>query len=421
MDLDLVNGVGDSTSLSIVTQAVQQALSAKGHRRRRPSPVGFAASLLRMPTERPALPWSCRLRTIWAAPRVKRSRCAAPVCAQSLSAGRSNILTDALLEELSAADVLLGISEFNTAVFQSHFPDTPVLTVAVYPPLPEAALPDRKRWNIPSDAITFLNVFDPVSGFDRKNPLDVHDAFCQAFKDRDDVRLVFKVHGGFDKNPDEVGLTGEEERAARFLKVCDSDERVILIDDFLSYDDMLRLVVSCDGYISLARAEGLGLPVLEAMALGVPTVCTAYSGHLDFATPDSNLLVPYQLVAIDGTASHYYNPRAYSTVPCWAQPDVDVAAAHLRDLADDAGLRKRLALNGRAAAADHRRRSEEAAWVRELVVALGSRTVAVQHAERDRAWRVVVQRDAKAWAIHERNVWRARFTLKTRTRLEQHC
>ncbi len=368
-----------------------------------------------MPTERPALVVSLAHylgRATREALTLRRPRLRAVLVGWEIEQ-----LTDALLEELSAADVLLGISEFNTAVFQSHFPDTPVLTVAVCPPLPEAALPDRKRWNIPSDAITFLNVFDPVSGFDRKNPLDVHDAFCQAFKDRDDVRLVFKVHGGFDKNPDEVGLTGEEERAARFLKVCDSDERVILIDDFLSYDDMLRLVVSCDGYISLARAEGLGLPVLEAMALGVPTVCTAYSGHLDFATPDSNLLVPYQLVAIDGTASHYYNPRAYSTVPCWAQPDVDVAAAHLRDLADDAGLRKRLALNGRAAAADHRRRSEEAAWVRELVVALGSRTVAVQHAERDRAWRVVVQRDAKAWAIHERNVWRARFTLKTRTHL----
>lgn len=326
-------------------------------------------------------------------------------------------LTETLTEELGCGDVLLGISGFNSDVFRHHFPDIPVVTVPVCPPLPPRPAPDRGRWNIPEDAIVFLNVFNPVSGFDRKNPVDAYDAFRRACPDRDDVRMVFKVHGGFDKQPDEGDLQGEEQRAAAFLARCAGDERVILIDEFLAYEDVLTLVASCDAYVSLARAEGLGLPVLEAMALGVPTVCLDYSGHSEFVTSQGSLLVPFDLVDISDDASHYYNPRFYSVPPRWAQPRLDAAADHIRAIADDPALRNQLSAGAVLAAEAYRQRCADSTWLRDLEAALSSPDVIARHGARERNFQRVARRDRNEWLAHEQRVKRARRALAIRTRL----
>ena len=326
-------------------------------------------------------------------------------------------LTRQLLEELAGADVLLGVSDFNAGVFRRHFPGTPVITAPVCPPLPARAEPDRARWRIPDGVTAFLNVFQPASGLDRKNPIDAYEAFARAFPGRDDVRLVFKVHGGFEKNPDEAGLVGEEERARTFLELCAADERVILVDELLSYDDVLSLVSSCDVYVSLARAEGLGLPVLEAMAMGVPAMCMAYSGHLDFVSEEATCLVPFDVVDIPTSASHFYHPDNYPEPPRWAQPRLDDAADLMRRLADHPELRATLAENGRQAAADHRARCRGSDWVARLEELLSSADVLARHEEREAAFQRVVARDRAVWLEHERRVRRARRSLAVRTRL----
>jgi hypothetical protein len=85
-------------------------------------------------------------------------------------------LTDELILELAGADVLLTFSEFTARTFRRYFPNTPVITVPVCPPLYFEARDDRRRFSLPPDAVIFLCVFDPISGMDRKNPLDVLDA-----------------------------------------------------------------------------------------------------------------------------------------------------------------------------------------------------------------------------------------------------
>ena len=416
VQLDFVNGVGTSTSLNLVADYVIEGLERKAvEASRTRGALGHVRAVLQMRTRPPVLVLVLAHylgRAALESPRILLPR------RRALMAGwEIEQLPDNFSEELAGADVLLGISDYNAAVFRMHFPDTPVISVPVCPPLPDRAEPDRRRWGIPEDAVVFLNVFDSVSGFDRKNPVDVYDAFERGFGDRDDVRLVFKVHGGFAKNPDEGDLAGEESRAAQFLELCASDDRVILVDEFLSYRDLLCLMSSCDAYVSLARAEGLGLPVLEAMALGLPTVCTAYSGHLAFARADSNLLVPYDLVDISQTASHYYHPRAYSTPPRWAQPRIDIAAEHLRNLADDPALRRRLSEQGHRAASAYQKRSAEFTWVAELESALCSAAVQRNHLTRDFAFQRVVRRDRAVWVKHERRVSRAKLVLALRSRL----
>ena len=77
----------------------------------------------------------------------------------------------------------------------------------------------------------------------------------------------------------------------------------------------------------------------EHSVLGTPVVATAYSGNLDFMDERCALLVPATEVLIG--PGHLYPAEGH-----WAEPDLDVAAAHLRALADDPALRQRLAVAG---------------------------------------------------------------------------
>ena len=110
-------------------------------------------------------------------------------------------------------------------------------------------------------------------------------------------------------------------------------------DTYLSSRDRLALVAMVDCYASLHRSEGLGLTMAEAMALGTPVVATAFSGNLDFMDDDSALLVPATEIPIG--PGHLYPAEG-----TWADPDLDVAAAHLRRLHDDPALRAQLSEAG---------------------------------------------------------------------------
>jgi hypothetical protein len=95
--------------------------------------------------------------------------------------------------------------------------------------------------------------------------------------------------------------------------------------------------------VSLHRAEGFGLTVAEAMALGKPVISTAYSSTLEFTNEANSFLVPAQLVEI-GEGANPYPPRSR-----WAEPDVDAAAAQMTRVYAD---REAAAVVGSQARAD---------------------------------------------------------------------
>jgi glycosyltransferase involved in cell wall biosynthesis len=124
----------------------------------------------------------------------------------------------------------------------------------------------------------------------------------------------------------------------------------MIVDGTLSRDDVLSLVASCDAYVSLHRAEGLGLGPLEAMALGRPAVATAWSGNLDYMTEHDSLLVPAREVAVSGTSIGAYQLGRMGGGQTWAEPDLDAAARHMKMLAEDPALRARLGARAAEAA-----------------------------------------------------------------------
>ncbi|HEX8049994.1 MAG TPA: methyltransferase domain-containing protein, partial [Solirubrobacterales bacterium] len=119
-----------------------------------------------------------------------------------------------------------------------------------------------------------------------------------------------------------------------------------LVEEMIPVEQKNAMMASCDCYVSLHRSEGLGLTMAEAMYFGRPVIATGYSGNLDFMTEENSYLVPYELTAIGPDANPYPADKE------WAEPDVERAAALMREVYENP---EEAAARGRRAAADIRR------------------------------------------------------------------
>ncbi len=171
----------------------------------------------------------------------------------------------------------------------------------------------ERRLGLPSEPFTFLFIFDFLSYPERKNPLGLVRAFQRAFKTDEPVQLVLKtINSQFAQD------------AVDELKAAIGDYSVILVDEYLSKDEVHALASLADCYVSLHRAEGFGLTLAEAMVLGKPVIATAYSGNTDFMNVNNSYPVRYRLVEIEEDLGPY---PAGAT---WAEPDEDHAARCMR-------------------------------------------------------------------------------------------
>ena len=180
----------------------------------------------------------------------------------------------------------------------------------------------RSIYNIPTNHfIVFFN-FDYNSSYDRKNPEAILRVFATTFKYTKDTILIIKS----------TNMNNYQDKASQFKSLIDKfnlSSRVYIIDKFISKIEMLSLINSSDVYISLHRAEGFGVGLLEAMSLGIPTIATNYSGNLDFMTHDNSILIDAKLVPMKTDFPPYVD------VESWAEPDESLASYFLHKLYDD--------------------------------------------------------------------------------------
>ena len=178
----------------------------------------------------------------------------------------------------------------------------------------------RKKLGIKeSDYIVFYH-FDYNSCYERKNPEAVLRAFALAFAEKPDVHLVIKTNG-FEKNQDKV------KRLSEFAQELGISEKTKFVNEHMTKNALMELINAADVYISLHRGEGMGLGMLEAMALAKPVIATNYGGNTEFMNKDNSLLVDYGWMHPENL-----DYKAYQKVEQWADPDINQAAEYLKEL-----------------------------------------------------------------------------------------
>jgi len=187
----------------------------------------------------------------------------------------------------------------------------------------------RAYFGLPGDRFLFLNVYDALSVFRRKNPMAAVSALIGAFGRESDCVLVIKV------NHADRRLMDLEQ-----LRLASRGYPIVIIDRPFTHMEVLSLIHECDCLISLHRSEGFGLTLAEAMSLGRPVICTAYSGNMDFTKPEHTFLVQHEMRQV-GPGSEPYDPDCY-----WAEPSIDHAVEQMRRVRAEADLRLAFARTG---------------------------------------------------------------------------
>ena len=177
---------------------------------------------------------------------------------------------------------------------------------------------DRRELGLPGDRTIFLFCFDLMSVLERKNPLGLVDAYRRAFGPEDGALLVLKIVNGDKCVPDLEALR---------LAVADRSD-IMVIDEYYDAKHLAALMNAADCYVSLHRSEGFGLTMAESMALGKPVIATAYSGNMDFMSPETAYLVRWTKGSVPPDCAPY--PIGAN----WAEPDLDEAARLLRRVFD---------------------------------------------------------------------------------------
>jgi glycosyltransferase involved in cell wall biosynthesis len=115
----------------------------------------------------------------------------------------------------------------------------------------------------------------------RKGPDVLLEAWKEAFAGRDDVTLVIKDFGA-----DGV-YRGADRGPIRAYAESGALPRLELVHADLPATELAALYRSCDVLVHPYRGEGFAMPVLEAMACGLPAIVTAGGPTDEFCPPEA--------------------------------------------------------------------------------------------------------------------------------------
>lgn len=235
------------------------------------------------------------------------------------------------IASMQQLDVLIGLSDYIRHIYDFNIPNVFNITAAQPLYLPDNIHADRVRFGLVEDAVIFVNSFDPGSDIQRKNPMALIEAYERGLGNDPRARLVIKVH--------DAKAGGKPHPIVDVLRQrCNSNPNIQINDEKYSYLDTLNLYASCDVFVSLHRAEGLGYGLMEAMRLGKPVIATAWSGNMTFMDHTNSCLVGYNLIPVNGTHD-VYNISKLEGKAFWADPNIDEAAAWMRRLVEEPDLR----------------------------------------------------------------------------------
>lgn len=173
----------------------------------------------------------------------------------------------------------------------------------------------------------FLSVFAWV----RRKGWDILiRAYIEEFASDEDVTLVLKVTPTYD-----TPIPADIAELQRYIRALEHDivdaPRVVVFDADPGSHGMPRLYRAADAFVLPTRGEGWGRPLMEAMAMGLPTIGTRWSGNLAFMTEETTYLIDCELVDVNDAGQHegpWWPTSRFARGERWAEPSV----SHLRRL-----------------------------------------------------------------------------------------
>lgn len=225
------------------------------------------------------------------------------------------------VENINQLDEIWAPCKHNVEVFKNSGVKIPIFCIP-HPFIPgdkidtPSIIPD-----IYKDYYKFYSVFQWTA---RKNPEEFFKAYLTEFGVDEKVILIFKTYLKTPGDEQERIKIKEHVNIIKHHLNINEFPKMLLVNDLLSRDQMVSLHKESDCYISMHRAEGFGMPIMEAMLAGNPVITTGYGGPEDFVK-HNGLLIDYSMTPVYGMPWEIYNAHML-----WADPDIMDAREHMR-------------------------------------------------------------------------------------------
>ena len=155
--------------------------------------------------------------------------------------------------------------------------------------------PDIEPLKYNRGKFNFGSIFDWT---ERKNPVALIRAYYNAFYKGEDVTLTIRSFWRFPLEKSREYILQEVEKIKNGYAGRKEFPNILFWFDTLSENVIPNLYKSFDCFVLPSRGEGFGLPFLEAMACGVPTIGPKWGGSTEFMNDSNSILVDGKVIPI---------------------------------------------------------------------------------------------------------------------------
>jgi len=242
------------------------------------------------------------------------------------------ILKKEVVEGLNKFDLIICPAEASKNIMTYNGVSVPIQVIPNYykSSMFEKEICTDINKHIPKNKVIFYHesTFHPRKGIEL-----LYEGFIKAFSDTqfaDQVVLVVK-----DQPYCKLTFKRIEELKRQTIKLQKQYEKpakIIKFSTFLNENELKDLWSAADIYISLAKIEGFGIPMLRMFLMDKPIICLSNqnSGYNDFLSDNNSYMIPtIQHVAKD-EFMHIYDPKT-----SWAIPNINSVILTLRQCLSD--------------------------------------------------------------------------------------
>ena len=155
---------------------------------------------------------------------------------------------------------------------------------------------------------------------DRKNIRETITRFLSTFRGNTEVGLIAKIYNTGAGTLDRMQIEETIQVLRNQLNMKeDEGPQIHLVHGALTAEEMSALYHNADVFILPSLGEAWGMPIIEAVASGIPVITTGGTGAETYLNPDLSIMLNYKWQPIPQSLwwQGVYEPQQEITMPDW--------------------------------------------------------------------------------------------------------
>ena len=208
-----------------------------------------------------------------------------------------------------------------------------------------------EKLNMPNCVNETFKFYTICETRERKNLRALLTAFHLEFGIEERVSLIIKSMAPLKEAKESFEILGKicdnVKKSIKLYPSLDKYHREVIMPEWLSDYDILRLHKTCDCFILPSYGEAWGIPTFEAMAMGNVAIATNEGGPADFIRDYENgLLISWFDVPAHTNPDEPMLRDLWVGNENWKMVSIDELRKRMRDVFENKELRKEIGKNG---------------------------------------------------------------------------